>query len=139
MTIETHSPEETFSCAAELAAKASPGSVYALSGDLGCGKTVFSQGFAEGLGVKDKVTSPTFTIMQQYTEGRLPLYHFDLYRIGEAEELYEIGFDEYVNGSGVCLVEWADLFPECIPHDAVRIDIRKDLLKGDDYRLITVS
>lgn len=138
MTKETHSPEETFSYARELAAEAVPGSVYAMSGDLGCGKTVFSQGFAAGLGVKDKVTSPTFTIMQQYTEGRLPLYHFDLYRIGEAEELYEIGFDEYVNGSGVCLVEWADLFPECLPEDAVRIDIRKNLSKGDDYRLITV-
>lgn len=123
--------------------EALPGQVITLIGDLGVGKTVFTQGFAAGLGVQDSVNSPTFTILQVYEDGRLPLYHFDVYRIGDSEEMLEVGWDEYVSGDGVCLVEWADLIEDLIdelpPGTVTGVKIEKDLQKGFDYRRITVS
>ncbi|MGN0347272.1 MAG: tRNA (adenosine(37)-N6)-threonylcarbamoyltransferase complex ATPase subunit type 1 TsaE [Lachnospiraceae bacterium] len=116
-----------------------PGTVLSLIGDLGVGKTVFAQGLAEGLKIDDMVNSPTFTIVQIYEEGRIPFYHFDVYRIEEPDEMYEVGFEEYFYGEGVCLVEWADLIRELIPENHIRIEIRKNAEKGFDYREITIS
>ena len=138
MKIETYSPEETFALGKSMGEKASPGQIICLNGDLGTGKTVFTQGFAAGLGIRGPVNSPTFTILRQYENGRLPLYHFDLYRMEEEEELWEIGFDEALRGDGVCLIEWAERFPEAIPADAVQIQILKEPEKGFDYRQITI-
>ena len=117
---------------------AEPGQVFCLSGDLGVGKTVFAQGFGAGVGVTEPMSSPTFTILQEYTEGRLPLYHYDVYRIGDVDELEETGFYEYVGGDGVALVEWAELVREEIPKTATWIKIEKDVEKGFDYRRITI-
>ncbi len=139
MIRETFSEKETYALGKELGAKAVPGQVLCIDGDLGVGKTVFTKGFAEGLGVEEDVVSPTFTIIQIYDEGKLPLYHFDVYRIGEPEEMYEIGFEDYFYGEGVCLIEWASLIEELLPENAVRIKIEKDLEKGFDYRKITVE
>ena len=140
---ETYSPGETYRIGRELGKEAKPGQVYTLTGDLGVGKTVFTQGFADGLGVREQVNSPTFTILQVYDSGRLPLYHFDVYRIGDIEEMLEIGWDEYVYGDGVCLVEWADLIEDLIaeiPQEKVLwVQIRKDPEKGTDYRRIDIS
>ena len=130
---------DTFELAKGLAEKAKKGSVYALYGDLGAGKTVFCQGFAEGLGITEYVNSPTFTILSIYEGGRLPMYHFDVYRIEEPEEMEETGFDDYLSGEGVCLIEWARLIEELLPADTVRVTIEKDPGKGEDYRRITVS
>ena len=135
---ETTSVEETCALAGKLGSKAVSGQVYLLSGDLGTGKTAFAQGFASGLGIDDYVNSPTFTIMQIYDSGRMPLYHFDVYRIEEPEEMEEIGYEEYFYGQGVCLIEWASLVEEIIPKEAVRITIEKNLERGFDYRKITV-
>ncbi len=137
--IETNSPEQTFAAGKKLGEQASPGDVFALLGDLGVGKTVFTQGFAEGLGITEPVNSPTFTILQIYEEGRIPLYHFDVYRIGDPEEMEEIGFEEYTEGEGVCLIEWANLIEEILPPETRTITIAKDLSKGLDYRKITIS
>ena len=139
MIYETWSREETFALGKKYGEQARSGQVWALAGDLGTGKTVFTKGFASGLGVDEDVSSPTFTILQVYESGRLPLYHFDLYRIAEPEELYEIGFEEYLDGEGVTLIEWADLFPEMLPPDAISVVIRKDPSRGDDFRKITVN
>ena len=139
MVIETRSPEETYRLGQQLGEKALPGQVYALTGDLGVGKTLFTQGFAKGLGVQEAVNSPTFTIVQVYEDGRVPFYHFDVYRIGDPEEMDEIGFDEYIMGEGVCLIEWAELISEILPEERTDILIEKDLQKGVDYRKITVS
>jgi len=139
MTIETYTPEETYALGKELGEKAEPGSVYCLNGELGVGKTVFTQGFAEGLGIEDAVNSPTFTIVQQYEEGRLPLYHFDVYRIGDISEMDEIGYEDCFYGEGVCLIEWSELIKEILPEQAVSVRIEKDLEKGFDYRRITVT
>ena len=136
---ETHSPEETFRLGQTLAGQAAAGMVCTLDGDLGAGKTVFTQGFAKGLGIEDHVNSPTFTILQVYDEGRMPLYHFDVYRIGDPEEMDEIGFEEYIYGDGVSLIEWASLIEELLPADSVRITITKDYEKGTDYRLISIE
>ena len=135
---ETYTPEETFDTAVSFGKSAGRGAVYALSGDLGVGKTVFSKGFAKGLGVLETVVSPTFTILREYRSGRLPLYHFDVYRIEEPEEMDEIGFREYLYDDGVSLIEWADQVPELIPENAVRIRIEKDPVKGTGYRKIEV-
>ena len=135
---ETYSPEETFSIGEQLGRKALAGQVYTLIGDLGVGKTVFTQGVAAGLGIAGPVNSPTFTIMQIYEEGRLPFYHFDVYRIGDVEEMEEIGCEEYFYGEGVCLIEWADLIREILPQNHVQITIKKDLEKGFDYRKIEI-
>lgn len=136
--IETYSAEETFEYAKSLSENAEPGQVYTLNGNLGVGKTVFTQGFAEGLGVTEPVDSPTFTIIKVYDDGRLPFYHFDVYRIGDVSEMDEIGYEDYFFGEGVAMVEWANLIEEIIPEDAISITIEKDLEKGFDYRKITV-
>lgn len=135
---ETNGPEETMRTGRMLGESAAPGQVYALVGDLGVGKTVFTKGFAEGLGIEEPVNSPTFTILQIYEEGRLPLYHFDVYRIEDPEEMEEIGLDEYIDGDGVCLIEWAGRIEELLPEDVIVVFIEKDLEKGLDYRRITV-
>ena len=135
---ETNGPEETMRTGRMLGESAAPGQVYALVGDLGVGKTVFTKGFAEGLGIEEPVNSPTFTILQIYEEGRLPLYHFDVYRIEEPEEMEEIGLDEYIDGDGGCLIEWAGRIEELLPEDVIVVFIEKDLEKGLDYRRITV-
>ncbi|MCQ2081560.1 MAG: tRNA (adenosine(37)-N6)-threonylcarbamoyltransferase complex ATPase subunit type 1 TsaE [Lachnospiraceae bacterium] len=119
--------------------KAKKGDVYTLIGDLGVGKTVFTQGFAKGLGITEYVNSPTFTILQVYDEGRLSLNHFDVYRIGDVSEMDEIGFDDYVYSDGVSLIEWANLIEEILPDQYTRITIQKDLEKGFDYRKIIID
>ena len=139
MVIETNSPEETFRVGKELGEKAYAGQVFTLTGDLGVGKTVFTQGLAKGLGIEEPVNSPTFTIIQEYDGGRLPFYHFDVYRIGDVEEMEEVGFDDYVMGEGVSLIEWADLIREILPKKRTEILIEKDLERGFDYRRITVA
>lgn len=136
---ESFSPEDTFEFGRSFGASAEKGRVFALTGDLGVGKTLFTQGMARGLGIEGPVNSPTFTIVQEYEEGRIPFYHFDVYRIGDPEEMDEIGFDDYVYGDGVCLIEWAELIEEILPEDITRIVIEKDLDKGFDYRRITVT
>lgn len=139
MIIETFSEQETRILGEQLAAKAKPGSLYTLTGDLGVGKTVFTQGFARGLGIKEPVNSPTFTIVQEYEDGRLPFYHFDVYRIGNIDEMEEIGYEDYFYGKGVCLIEWANLIEEILPEERFAITIEKDLNQGFDYRKITVE
>ena len=136
---ETKGPEETYQFGKELGEKATPGQVYCLDGDLGTGKTVFAQGFAAGLGIDGPMNSPTFTILQVYENGRLPLYHFDVYRIADPEEMDEIGYEDCFYGEGVCLVEWSELIEELIPEDAIHITIEKNLEKGFDYRQIRVE
>ena len=139
MVIETNSPEETFRTGKELGEKAVPGQVFTLTGDLGVGKTVFTQGLARGLGIEEPVNSPTFTIVQVYDGGRLPFYHFDVYRIGDVEEMDEVGFEDYVMGDGVSLIEWANLIEEILPEKRTDILIEKDLERGFDYRRITID
>ena len=137
MVYETFSPSETEKIGFEMGKNASAGDIYCLSGDLGVGKTVFTRGFAKGLGVEDEyITSPTFTLINEYN-GRIPLYHFDVYRVGDPEEMEYIGCDEYFFGEGVCLIEWAELIEEMIPENAVWIKIEKNLEKGIDDRKIT--
>ncbi|NLL80064.1 MAG: tRNA (adenosine(37)-N6)-threonylcarbamoyltransferase complex ATPase subunit type 1 TsaE [Clostridiales bacterium] len=139
LIIETNSPEETYELGKQLGKEAKAGDVYTLVGDLGVGKTVFTQGVAAGLGIKEPVSSPTFTIVQVYEEGRLPFYHFDVYRIGDVEEMDEIGYEDYFYGEGVAFIEWADLIREIIPKKHTRIEIEKNLEKGFDYRRITIE
>ena len=138
MIIETNSEKETFELGKKIGENAKAGQIYTLTGDLGVGKTVFTQGLAAGLGITEPVNSPTFTIVQVYDEGRLPLYHFDVYRIGDIEEMDEVGFEEYVMGDGVSLIEWANLIEEILPQDYQEVQIEKDLEKGFDYRTITI-
>lgn len=137
--IETRSEEATRKIGKILGKSAKEGTVFTLNGDLGVGKTVFTQGFAQGLGVQEPVNSPTFTIVQIYEEGRLPFYHFDVYRIGDIEEMEEIGYEDYFYGTGVCLIEWAELIQEILPENYVEISIEKDLSYGFDYRRITIE
>ena len=137
--IETGTPEETFDLGFKLGQEAGAGQVYCLEGDLGVGKTVFAQGFAKGLGIAEAVNSPTFTILQSYEEGRLPFYHFDVYRIADVEEMDEIGYEDCFYGDGVSLVEWPGRIREIIPENAVWISIEKDVERGFDYRRITVT
>ncbi len=139
MIKETFCAEETFALGKQIGGLMKPGMVLALTGDLGVGKTVFGQGLAAGLGITEPVNSPTFTVVQVYEGGRLPFYHLDVYRIGDVEEMDEIGYEDYFYGKGVCLVEWADLIGELLPEDTIRITIEKDLDKGFDYRRITVD
>ena len=136
--IETHSAQETFALGQRIGLEALPGQVYTLIGDLGVGKTVFTQGVADGLGITEPVNSPTFTIVQIYEEGRMPFYHFDVYRIGDVEEMDEIGYEDYIYGEGVSLIEWANLIEEILPEHYTEIKIEKDLEKGFDYRRITI-
>lgn len=139
MIYESNSREDTFNLGRQLGEKARAGQVYCLDGDLGVGKTVFTQGFARGLGIEAPVASPTFTIVQQYDEGRLPLWHFDVYRIGDISEMDEIGWEDCFYGEGVCLVEWSSRIEELLPEDAIHITIEKDLERGFDYRRIAVE
>lgn len=139
MIIETNTPQETYTFGKQLGEQAAAGTVYTLIGDLGVGKTVFTQGLAKGLGIEEAINSPTFTIVQVYEEGRMPLYHFDVYRIGDVEEMDEIGYEDYFYGQGVTLIEWANLIEEILPETYTEIKIEKDLEKGFDYRKITVT
>lgn len=139
MIIETRSAEETYQLGMEIGKNAVKGQVFTLIGDLGVGKTVFTQGLAKGLDIEESISSPTFTIVQVYDEGRLPFYHFDVYRIGDISEMDEIGYEDYVYGEGVCLIEWANLIKEILPDNRTSIIIEKDLDKGFDYRRITIE
>ncbi|MCM1158693.1 MAG: tRNA (adenosine(37)-N6)-threonylcarbamoyltransferase complex ATPase subunit type 1 TsaE [Clostridium sp.] len=139
MEYDSFSPEDTFRLAKEMGKKAKAGDVFCLNGDLGVGKTLFSQGFAKGLGIEENVSSPTFTIVQEYDEGRLKLYHFDVYRIEDAEEMEEVGFTDMVYGDGVCLIEWAERILDILPEHCQNVVIEKDLEKGFDYRRIFVE
>ena len=139
MVIETHDPEETFEVGRTIGMNAKPGQIYTLTGDLGVGKTVFTQGVAAGLGITEPVNSPTFTIIQEYEDGRLPFYHFDVYRIGDLEEMEEIGYDDYFFGKGNCLIAWAELIEEILPEKRIEVTIEKDLEKGFEYRKITIE
>ena len=137
--IDSFCAKDTYELGEKIGQMAKPGMVISLTGDLGVGKTVFTQGLAKGLGIEEPVNSPTFTIVQVYEEGRLPLYHFDVYRIGNIEEMDEIGYEDYFYGEGVCLIEWADLIREILPEQMCRVTIEKDLEKGFDYRKITLE
>ena len=139
MITETHNSKETYELGFNMGKSAKAGDVYCLDGDLGVGKTVFTQGFAKGLGINEPINSPTFTIVQEYHEGRLPLYHFDVYRIGDITEMDEIGYEEFFYSEGVCLIEWGNLISEIMPENATYITISKDLSKGFDYRRIEVK
>ena len=139
MIIETRSAEETFEVGRKIGEEANAGQVFTLIGDLGVGKTVFTQGLAKGLGIEEPISSPTFTIVQVYEDGRLPFYHFDVYRIGDVEEMEEIGYDDYFYGEGVTLIEWSNLIEEILPKQRTEIVIEKDLSNGFDYRKITVE
>ena len=138
MEVDSYGAEETLALGEKVGRAAQPGEVYTLIGDLGVGKTVFTQGVAKGLGITEPVSSPTFTILQIYEEGRLPFYHFDVYRIGDVEEMEEIGYEDCFYGKGICLIEWANLVEEILPEAYVQVTIEKDLAKGFDYRKITI-
>ncbi len=138
MIIETNSERETFESGFRLGERAKSGQVFALIGDLGVGKTAFTKGLAAGLGIEEPVSSPTFTIVQIYEGGRLPFYHFDVYRIGDAEEMEEIGYEDYIYGDGVSLIEWADLISDILPEHYTKITIEKNLEQGFDYRRIEI-
>lgn len=137
--IESFSPEDTLELGRKIGREAQPGDVYTLIGDLGVGKTVFTQGVSEGLEIEESICSPTFTIVQVYEEGRMPFYHFDVYRIGDVEEMEEIGYEDYFYGEGLCMIEWANLIEEILPSHYREITIEKDLEKGFDYRKITIK
>lgn len=136
--IESFSAEDTLNLGIEMGRNAQPGDVYTLVGDLGVGKTVLTQGIAQGLEIEESICSPTFTIVQVYEEGRMPFYHFDVYRIGDIEEMDEIGYEDYFYGEGLCMIEWANLIEEILPSTRKEITIEKDLEKGFDYRKITI-
>ncbi len=138
MVIESNSEQETYCLGKQCGEKAAAGQVFTLVGDLGAGKTVFTKGFAAGLGITETVVSPTFTIMQIYEGGRLTFYHFDVYRIGDVAEMEEIGYEECFYGDGVTIVEWADLIDEILPAHYTEVRIEKDPEKGLDYRRITL-
>ena len=139
MMVESFSPGDTYSLGQRLGREAKKGDIFCLNGDLGVGKTVFTQGFAAGLGITEPVNSPTFTILQQYDEGRLPLYHFDVYRIGDVSEMDEVGYEDCFYGDGVTLIEWPERIRELLPEHVVTVTIEKNLEKGFDYRKITVE
>lgn len=137
MIKDSFCPKDTFEFGKTIGMQAKPGDILCLDGDLGTGKTVFTQGVAEGLGIREPVNSPTFTIVQVYEEGRIPLYHFDVYRIADIEEMDEIGYEDYFFGQGICLIEWSQLIEELLPKRRTCVRIEKDLKKGFDYRRIT--
>ena len=139
MIKESFSPEETYALGKRLGEAAKQGDIFCLNGDLGVGKTVFTQGFADGLGITEPVNSPTFTIVQQYDDGRLPLYHFDVYRIGDISEMDEVGYEDCFFGEGVCLIEWSNLIEEILPDHVIQVKIEKNMEHGFDYRKITVE
>lgn len=139
MILESYSEKDTLDVGKKLAEDAVPGDVYLLEGDLGVGKTRFAKGFAKGLGISEPVVSPTFTLLQIYEEGRLPLYHFDVYRIDDPMEMEEVGFEDYIYGKGVCLIEWAELIKDILPESCKKIKISKNVEKGYDYREIEIT
>ncbi len=139
MIFISNSPEDTMSIGNEIGCNAKKGEIYCLVGNLGVGKTVFTKGFAAGIGIQEHITSPTFTIVNQYEGPKMPFYHFDVYRIQDIEEMEEIGYEEYFFGEGVCFIEWANFINEIIPEEAIWIYIDKDLSKGEDYREIAVN
>lgn len=136
---ESFRAEDTYNIGKEIAKLAKPGEIYCLYGDLGTGKTVFSQGFGAGLGIEEPISSPTFTILKEYDEGRLPFYHFDVYRIGSVDEMEEIGYFDKIDGDGVCLIEWAELIRDILPQTYYKVTIEKNLERGFDYRSITIE
>lgn len=138
MILESFCPEDTYKIGFDMGRKAKKGQVYCLNGDLGTGKTVFTQGFAKGLGVDEPVNSPTFTIVQEYEGKDMPFYHFDVYRIADVAEMDEIGYEDYFYGDGVCLIEWAEQIKDILPDDRITINIKKNLQKGFDYREIEI-
>ena len=137
MELLSHSPEDTEDIGARLAEQLEPGAVVAFTGDLGAGKTAFTRGLARGLGIPDRITSPTFTIVNEYEGGRLPLFHFDMYRLGSADELFDIGWEDYLRLGGVCAVEWSENIADALEEDAVRVDIRRGA--SDQERVITIA
>lgn len=138
MKKEVFSAKETEEFAIEIAQNAKKGSIYCLSGDLGAGKTHFCKAFAKGIGIKEEITSPTFTIINEYNQDDIHFFHFDVYRINSIDELYDIGYEEYFFGNGICLIEWAEMIEPIIPKYAIWIKIQKDIFKGEDYRIIEV-
>lgn len=139
MIYEVFNFEDTQKLGFKLGSEAKKGDIFCLTGDLGVGKTVFSKGFAQGIGINEHITSPTFTIINEYQNGRIPFYHFDVYRLTDSEQLYDIGYEDYFYGEGACLVEWADMVKDFIPENAVWINIKKNLEKGEDYRIIDIK
>lgn len=139
MEYDSYSSDDTFNLGRKIGENARQGQIICLNGDLGVGKTVFTQGFAKGLGIAEPVSSPTFTILQVYEDGRMPLYHFDVYRITDIDEMNEIGYDDYFFGEGVCLIEWPELILEIIPDDAIKVTIEKNLDRGFDFRKIMID
>ena len=137
--IESRSPEETYRIGSDLASKVPAGTVITLNGDLGAGKTLWTKGFAHGLGISELVTSPTFTILQEYTDGRIPLYHFDVYRIEDPDEMIETGFSDYLGGDGICVIEWAEMIREILPEERIDILLERDEKQGPEYRRITIK
>ncbi len=137
--IESLNEKDTFQLGEKLGKSCKKGDIILLNGDLGVGKTIFTKGFGKGLGIEEPISSPTFTIMQIYESGRMPLYHFDVYRIADVEEMDEIGYEDYFFGEGVCLIEWAKLIEEILPDNCITVTIEKDLEKGFDYRRIIVQ
>lgn len=139
MIYKTNNVAETHEFARQFAKNLNAGDVVCLSGDLGVGKTAFVQGLADGLGIDEPITSPTFTIVNCYDSGRLPFYHFDVYRIDDCDEMYEIGYEEYVYGTGVSVIEWPSLISEILPDKRYDITIKKDLAVHEDYREIVIE
>lgn len=137
MEFISNSPVETEQLGADLAAQLSPGDIIAFTGDLGAGKTAFTRGLARGLGVQERVTSPTFTIVNEYEGGRLPLFHFDMYRLGSSDELFDIGWEDYLARGGVCAVEWSEIIDDALEGHIIRVDIRRGT--DDNQRLITIT
>lgn len=139
MIVESYCTEDTYALGMQIGQNAIEGQTICLYGDLGVGKTVFTQGLAKGLDIEEAIQSPTFTIVREYEEGRIPFYHFDVYRIGDLEEMDEIGYEDYVYGRGVTLIEWANLIAEILPEHYMKITIKKNLEKGFDYREIQIE
>lgn len=137
--IDSFCEKDTFEMGRKLGECCNPGDIILLEGNLGSGKTVFTKGFGKGLGIDETISSPTFTIMQIYDTGRIPLYHFDVYRIADIAEMDEIGYEDYFFGNGVCIIEWAGLIQEILPEGCIKVKIEKNLDKGYDYRTIVVS
>lgn len=139
MTFEINSVEETTALGIQLGKLVNSGDIICLTGDLGTGKTHITKGIAKGLGITDNITSPTFTIVNEYETGRLKLNHFDVYRVSDPDEIYAIGFDDYIFSDAVCVIEWANYIEEILPEELLHILIEKDLSKGEDYRKITLT
>ena len=137
MVKETFNAKETFEAGYEMGKKALPGQIYCLNGDLGVGKTVFTQGIAKGLGITEPINSPTFTIVQVYEEGRMPFYHFDVYRLADIDEFYAMGGEEYFE-NGICLIEWGEIIKDALPSNYIKITFSKND-DNDDYRELNIE